>query len=484
MSRFRGLHPLLLAAYPVLQLYNVNVAELAPTVMLVPLAKVLAATLATWLAIGLMLKDRLRAALIVSLLLALFFSYGHVYLWADSHWPVRVRHRQLLPAWALVAALGVLVILRLRSAPLRLHQVLDVATVVLTATVACGIVLSHLRQAVEMRQSGEATGPSEVETTPKERALPNIYYIVLDSYAGAPALERLYGFDNYPFLRRLEKLGFYVADSSHSNYWCTLPSMASSLNMEYLDGAVDLRIPVAKETATYHRLIRANRVGRELAGVGYSQVFINPPWEMFLGSFEESLWRTTLLTFWQDLEHSRRQTLETFEKIEDARRQPGPVFVYAHVLCPHGPYVFGPHGEPVESMRGVVSDDTETRKRRYLDQLQFVNQRLESLLRVILSGPGVSPIVVLQADHGPTNEGRLSSPSARLIRERFSILNALYVPYSVRANLYPSITPVNTFRAILSYAFGLSYPMLPDESVLGSVRKRIEKVRRIGPREL
>jgi hypothetical protein len=44
-----------------------------------------------------------------------------------------------------------------------------------------------------------------------------------------------------------------------------------------------------------------------------------------------------------------------------------------------------------------------------------------------------------------------------------TILNAYYLP-GEESRLYPTITPVNTFRIILDAYFGQDYPLLPDVS--------------------
>jgi hypothetical protein len=49
--------------------------------------------------------------------------------------------------------------------------------------------------------------------------------------------------------------------------------------------------------------------------------------------------------------------------------------------------------------------------------------------------------------------------------QRMSILNAYYLPNTAaRASLYPSITPVNTFRILFASYFGQKLPLLPDIS--------------------
>ena len=60
---------------------------------------------------------------------------------------------------------------------------------------------------------------------------PDIYYVLLDEYARHDALG---GFDNTDFVRELERRGFYVAAQATSNYWKSLLSIPSILNMSYL----------------------------------------------------------------------------------------------------------------------------------------------------------------------------------------------------------------------------------------------------------
>ncbi len=56
------------------------------------------------------------------------------------------------------------------------------------------------------------------------------------------------GGDNRLFLDALRKLGFYVADRSASNYPRTVMTIASMLNMAYLDEK--LLGPVKEDTRT------------------------------------------------------------------------------------------------------------------------------------------------------------------------------------------------------------------------------------------
>ena len=66
------------------------------------------------------------------------------------------------------------------------------------------------------------------------------------------------------------------------------------------------------------------------------------------------------------------------------------------------------------------------------------------------------PVIVIQGDHGPA--------PFDVIERRMKILNVYYFPDNTEG-LYPTITPVNTFRLIFNKYFGQKYPVLEDRSL-------------------
>jgi hypothetical protein len=139
-----------------------------------------------------------------------------------------------------------------------------------------------------------------------------------------------------------------------------------------------------------------------------------------------------------------------------------PVFVFAHIVVPHIPFVFDQDGSflTIEQLRQRTSSEN------YLNQLIYVNSRLETLIDEILSKSKVPPIIVIQGDHGPVPEWALSNYDA-LSHEgnlAMGILNAYYLPAGGEDLLYDSITPINTFRLIFDYYFGTNYGLLSDRT--------------------
>lgn len=132
----------------------------------------------------------------------------------------------------------------------------------------------------------------------------------------------------------------------------------------------------------------------------------------------------------------------------------GPKFVFAHIVAPHGPFVIGPNGEAVSSPPLIDGEFTDGYRQAYADQARYVDTRLEEILGVLLSNTGTPPVIVVQADHGP----RLGS-----VEDSFRILNAYFYPDAVD-EIYPTITPVNSFRLIFNSVFGSDLAPLVDAS--------------------
>jgi hypothetical protein len=95
-----------------------------------------------------------------------------------------------------------------------------------------------------------------------------------------------------------------------------------------------------------------------------------------------------------------------------------------------------------------------------------------------------SPVIVIQSDEGPfTKEWSRSAGGPEDLREisdeglktHIRILNTYYTPEIALDKLYPSITPVNTFRLIFNTYLGADLEMLPDRSYIFQDTKHLFK---------
>lgn len=322
---------------------------------------------------------------------------------------------------------------------------------------------------------------STPERARDDEAHPDIYYVILDGYARADALAEHYGFDNAPFLAELEARGFFIADRSVANYPYTYLSLASSLNQRYLTEEID----TAQPYRAYLPLIRSAGVPARYRDRGYRYALTRTVWAGTSGSpiadvqlgpvsivgneFEAAVVERSLFRGLLPNPTIAEYHLAAFDDLEAIASDVRPTFTLAHVVAPHPPYVLDRDGR-------VTLDSTVLRgqwggaenERGYLEQVRFVNRRAIELIDSILTSSTTRPIIVLQGDHG-TWSSRFEAGVSKdtVAAERMSILNAYLVPDPVRDLLYPSITPVNTFRVIERGLFDGSVELLPDESWYG-----------------
>jgi len=233
----KNLHPYLFALYPVLALLAYNIEEIKIVPAIRPaIIVVLVAGLVSLLA-GRLLKDATKGALLATLALALFFSYGQVYqLLKTTAWMGAAlgRHRLLAPIWLALLAAGVVWIVRRKPGSAPITPTLNIIGAALLALPLAQILLFGARSLAAQSSTQTPGAQAAHLQLPAGKAAPDIYYIILDAYARDVTLLNDYDLDTRPFLKELEQMGFFVARCSQSNYAQTQLSLASSLNMDYL----------------------------------------------------------------------------------------------------------------------------------------------------------------------------------------------------------------------------------------------------------
>jgi hypothetical protein len=488
------LHPLLFAAFPLLVLYASNLGQVRPAELARPLGIALGATLLVWVLSLVFTRHARKSAVIATLVVGAFYSVGHLENLAPG------TLKPWVMPFVIVAVLAALVpLIRSRKAMRDATRVLNVMALVAVAPSLFAIATSDpsLKRVEDKRLGGalslEAARPPQPRQRPKApkppgaEDLPDIYYIVLDAYGRADRLKQIYGFDNTPFLEELKRRGFTVAAQTHSNYMQTQLCVGSTLNMRYFNSIASSLNP-----DRLRQMIDENAVIDYLRPKGYDYVSV---WSGHTETRVESAdyvfnnqpgttafeWQVMSLT---PVGAVRRQQLARYQEhreringvfrgIEAAARVPSPKFVFAHAMAPHPPFVFGANGEPVDPPGMMTLADgswllalmsREAYRAGYVAQLQYINRQVLRTVDALLSRSKRPPIIVIQGDHG----SRMNVDWDRLehtdLRECFAVLNAVYAPASVKRRFYPAISPVNTFRVILSTLFGADLPVLPDRS--------------------
>ncbi len=102
----------------------------------------------------------------------------------------------------------------------------------------------------------------------------------------------------------------------------------------------------------------------------------------------------------------------------------------------------------------------------YVDEIIYLNKVIQEVVDDILAQSTVEPIIIIQGDHGSKSISRKRKELR--IFESTGILNVYYLPEHCRSDLYPSISPVNSFRVVFNSCFGTNFELLEDKAYLGN----------------
>ncbi|MBN2411389.1 sulfatase-like hydrolase/transferase [candidate division KSB1 bacterium] len=520
MKKVRAVHPFFFAIYPVLFLYSYNVYQVSFNSIILPFSVLLLGTAVLFLLSSFIIRSANKAAILVSLFILMFMTYGRIFdkVWWWQLGSIHIgKPRYLFLVGGLLFIIITILVLRNRKDLAKFTKFLNMVSVLLVAFSVINITIYKLKN-LEKVNIDEVTdvnlqNPPNIKDI---KNLPNIFYIILDGYGGADVLKEIYQYDNSEFLDALTQKGFYVAENSHSNYCQTSLSLTSSLNLKYLNDITDKlgvdnfsREPL-REVIRYNQLFKfLKEHGYKITAFssGYSftelQNADNYMFDRFVtDEFLVELLNTTPIPHIlneiksvNEFSWHRDRIFYTLDNIYKIPREDEPYFVFAHIISPHPPFIFKASGkERKQNRQFSFKDGTHFLKfknasqreyvNNYIQQLQFINTRIkvtiDSLLRLTPDNP---PVIVLQADHGPGSHLDWKSMEKTNLKERFSILNAYYLPANGDSLLYKSITPVNTFRVILNRYFDTNLELLRDESYY-STWTRPYDYKKVSPRAL
>lgn len=308
-------------------------------------------------------------------------------------------------------------------------------------------------------------------TNTEKTDLPDIYYIILDEYAGFESLERNFGFDNSEFYSELSKRGFFMPSKSYSNYPFTVLSIPSSLNMQYLNFFSDELGTENTDLDPIRKILEKNLVMNNLSSNGYhvvsffggteaigSKLFVN---EKICGNNYYLNEIKSILTSAEIYQEKRNEILCTFDEIGNVKeRISQPMFIFAHISIPHKPFLFDENGG--SQMIDYNTLDDSANKKFYLQQLKFANKMTIRTIDEILTKSETDPIIIIQSDHGERTGINWDEPTEDMIKQGLNNLNAYYFPNEKQNKLYNNISPVNTFRIIFNEYFDADFELLDD----------------------
>jgi hypothetical protein len=313
-----------------------------------------------------------------------------------------------------------------------------------------------------------------------ERELPNIIYIVPDRYAGVDQLKKYFNYDNSNFLNALEDRGFVIGKHSRSNYPRSYASILSTLNSSYIIESSDkkkkrdLAIPATTNSYAY----------RNLYELGYKLYNLNNWWEgtRYITNEEYNFFseyieltqsplrdyinlRTPYGSIVRELSEVLLQKpsnflvhrslecdilINQFKKLSDfTQDKDSGLFVYAHILVPHPPYLLNANGDCNPLPMRNTGPDLESNKDRYIEYLKFFNDQILSIFDVMLK-TNKNFIFVIQSDEGPYPCSYMNPCNDNWDLKTANI-NAFYSSNKLGINENDLKTPINNFNYIYKY---------------------------------
>ena len=478
-------HTFVFAAYPLLIVFGANagVLPLHWSLLLRALVAVVAGTALLLVALKPLIPDLAARSSFLS------FTFIALSLYAG------VGGTSVIP-WHAAAYTGIslgVALLVVRPWKARQHktELLNVGAV--AVLLACGYGISP---SFTDRQEWKASADRMIEQAAASQPAapgaqrPDIYYVILDGFGRPDILKASFDLDLDDFVAALKARGFDVPARSQSNYAQTFLSIASSLNLSYLDAVATAEESGDRRVLDY--LIQNNALMTLAKRAGYRVLAMGSDYsatellasadycyceqyglhEVEATAINVTPLRALPLARWTYGGH-RRKIEASLRHLREVSGESGPKLVFAHLLSPHPPFVFRSDGSSPDNDSRLYSfldgsqypGPAEQYVAGYRGQAQFVAQQVLGAIDVILSRPGPKPVIVIHGDHGPGSTWDWDDLRGDKGRARMGIFSAYHFPSDGPAPLPEDITPVNGVRLLANRYLGTSLPVVPNVSL-------------------
>ena len=506
------LHVIFISLIPIFILYTANIGKISLDELIISIIIITGFPLIIfWF-----FKKKIRVdkiALVISITMIVIFSYGHLYNFFSENTIFNFdlgRTRYVIPIITIPSAIMIFFIFKTNKNLHDLNKIIAITSIVFFLVIVSNTFIVTLNNFdcvdclnteffYETRDFSKYFDSFNYSIQ-SNQSLPNVYYLILDEYARSDLLKEYHKFDNSDIINFLELKGFHIAEQSFSNYPMSIQSIPATMNMDYINF---LQKEIGQDVRNYkplneknYGLYANNQVIKNFKTLNYNIVtfntfalhlYPNPLSDLILcerqvnlldNKLIDSISRMSIFGYlverWgeEQLRQVTKCALNEFPMISE--KIDSPFFVWAHVMLPHPPWIFGPNGEEITPGKPLlITDNPEYRdsqwdvKRQYIQQLEFANKNIKNIVNKILEIDPYS-IIVIQGDHGTAWDINWDEPSDEEIFQRLRNFDAIYFPDEIkRDRLEDDRTLVNTFRIIFNQYFDAEYKILEDKMYWG-----------------
>jgi len=342
----------------------------------------------------------------------------------------------------------------------------------------------------ESRQGNSGmSGRSNVRKLHDPVTLPSIYLILLDEYSGNESLAEYFNYPNSRFKKFLTDNDFYIVKNPTSNYNLTIFSMASLLDMDFIN---DIGSATWLNHYGYKKALQTidnNKTCRLLKEFGYkirnkSPFYVdglppayNPGWfpdkinlvqhqtmyykiakalpDLLLGKFDIQNLEQRHSDFTDDYNHRVLKEVLDETNLTDSI----PTFTYAHLMMPHEPYLRDSSGNVVPPYERGVEIVQRQEDSSYFQYLIYTNNIIAEFITSLKQKTGGKAVILLISDHG------FKSVAKKKQKYGYNNLHALYLPSRKYSGWYPGISNVNAFPQLFNTVFGTKMQLRKDSII-------------------
>src|SRR5215467_4455271 len=179
-------------------------------------------------------KNKIKAALLTSLLMSWYLFFGFIHDSLKTHIRFLSKYSFLISLLLISIVVSFVYLKRSRNKFTRLTLYLNLIFLIYIVVDGVSIGSKSLHPSVNKYSIIKFAGKKSYKRI-EQVAKPDIYFLLFDEYASSLSLKEQYHFDNDLDSFLLTR-GFSIQKKSFSNYNITPFSMASMLNMSYLSG--------------------------------------------------------------------------------------------------------------------------------------------------------------------------------------------------------------------------------------------------------
>jgi hypothetical protein len=449
------IHTFLIIPYLIFYIALNNHFQVFPYMFWRPLLIGFLGTCVLFFTLKLLLKDNLKAAIFSTCIVFIFISFISRSLALEQffnalNFPITVSYKILLITDFVLIIIVFYILKKLKKSLIPLNAFLNVTFILLVFYNLFSYIVVYKTKTY---RPYEKDALFQIKKIPEN--LPNIYYIVLDGYANNIVLNKYYNFDNSDFLNSLRKKGFFVQDTSFSNYYTTHQSLKSTLNMD-----LHTKREIYDNLTFYYLKQLGYKITSVKSLLNVSAEIKNTDKYIHYGliEFERNLFEHTFIRnlVAKNIYDYTIFQLNSIDKLSDEK---GKNFNFIHIISPHHPFVFNQDGTKVKNIpRNYLEWEPQE---MYINQLIYLSKAIDEKIETIIKkDPNV--IILLQSDHGPYIRNK---DKESIFEARSMILNAVYGPKELKQKMEQTNTSVNTFIHLFNHLLNENIAVENDELI-------------------